>query len=88
MIGIAFELNDFIEAELVSVSPTGKTKVHNIRSIANKGLLGSVYWFGAWRKYIFNPMPSCIFDEKCLRAIADFLKVINEEHKSKRKVRK
>lgn len=34
--------------------------------------LGEIKWFGRWRCYSFLPVQNSVFDEKCLREIADF----------------
>lgn len=50
--------------------------------IANKGgFLGDVYWYGAWRQYIFAP-DCAIFSIGCLQDIADFLGTLNTLQRS------
>lgn len=34
--------------------------------------LGEVKWFGRWRKYAFFPERDCVFEQDCLRVIAEF----------------
>lgn len=59
---------DFVEG----VAPRGWiTKVWNVQT-KDGGVLGSIRWFGAWRKYCFYPSAGTIFDKSCLRDIADF----------------
>lgn len=41
----------------------------------NPSTLGHVKWFGRWRCYAFWPFPSCVFEKKCLRDIAEFCEV-------------
>lgn len=54
--------------------------------VANKHdyLLGEVKWFPPWRKYAFCPEPKCLFEETCLRDIAQFIVDRTKEHKSKK----
>lgn len=35
--------------------------------------LGVVKWFGAWRKYAFFPAVQTLFEQDCLRDIAEFI---------------
>lgn len=37
------------------------------------GLLGVVKWYAHWRKYCFFPATECVFEETCLREIAQFI---------------
>lgn len=34
--------------------------------------LGDVRWFAAWRRYVFVPMGGTLYEEDCLRTIAEF----------------
>jgi hypothetical protein len=45
--------------------------------------LGRVYWWSHWRRYIFEPRG--VFDETCLRQIADFLETQTKEHRERRR---
>jgi hypothetical protein len=44
-------------------------------------LLGTITWFGRWRKYTFNPMPGTTFEEDCLRDIATFVEDETRKHR-------
>ena len=44
--------------------------------------LGRVSWFGRWRKYCFFPAPDCVFEETCLREIAQFIVDRTKEHRA------
>jgi hypothetical protein len=57
-------------------TPDGlKTKRWFVFSIQGNDLLGTVSWFGRWRKYVFTPMLQTVFEEDCLRDIAVFLEL-------------
>jgi len=60
---------------------TRKTGVWKVVALSNSGWLGCVAWFGSWRKYAFFPDDGCIFEEDCLRDIADFCETKTREHK-------
>lgn len=34
--------------------------------------VGRIAWRGAWRKYVLEPLPNMVFDQDCMRLIADF----------------
>ena len=38
----------------------------------SKHSLGEIRWFGRWRKYCFYPRTDTLFEQTCLRDIADF----------------
>jgi hypothetical protein len=49
--------------------------------------LGAIRWFGRWRKYCFFPMAETVFEENCLRDIAEFIVKITKEYKALAKSR-
>jgi hypothetical protein len=42
--------------------------------------LGTVEWWGPWRKYAFNPAPGTGYEQVCLRDIAAFLETETSRH--------
>jgi len=68
---------------MVEAERTGrKTKVWEVRT--NDGedtLLGEVRWFGRWRGYAFFPESLTIYEQRCLRAIADFVETKSQSHR-------
>lgn len=48
--------------------------------------IGSVSWFGRWRKYAYFPINS-VYEEDCLREIASFIETKTREHRAARKER-
>ena len=44
-------------------------------------LLGSVAWLASWRRYVFVPANNVMFEEQCLRDIAQFIESATKEHK-------
>lgn len=47
--------------------------------------IGQVRWFGSWRKYCFFPYEETVYEEVCLREIAEFCEKVTKEHKAKKK---
>lgn len=55
------------------VRDTGKTKVFQVVSIQRGIPLGEVKWFAAWRRYVFFPEQSTLFDANCLDELQRFI---------------
>lgn len=55
-------------------------------------LLGSISWFGRWRKYAFSPAAECTFEEQCMDEISLFIREETRTHmdaaRAKRKAAK
>jgi hypothetical protein len=49
-----------------------KTRCWEVTVIASDGVLGTVSFWGAWRKYVFKPASQTLYDASCLREIAEF----------------
>lgn len=60
-------------------SPSGKTKRWNVTAVSGGPPLGTVRWYGPWRKYVFQP-DYAVFDADCLREIADFTESETKAH--------
>lgn len=65
-------------------SESGKTQVWELISDSHD-LLGYVEWAGRWRKYVFFPLSMTIYEETCLRDIAEFIELQTKIHRSKAK---
>ena len=63
----------YIDFHLHALSPSGKTKTWKVQNRENLTILGTISWFGRWRKYVFEPKPDMVFEETCLRDIAQFI---------------
>lgn len=62
-------------------SDSGKTSRFSVRAKDGGALLGEVRWFGRWRKYAFFPEELAVFEQDCLRTIADFCEAQSKEHR-------
>ena len=71
----------FVDAGL---SKSGKTKLWNVTTLEGQ-LLGRIGWFGGWRKYSFFPAVDTVFEQDCLRNIADFCQAATKAHRDNRK---
>ena len=50
--------------------------------------LGLIKWYTSWRKYCFYPNGFTIFEQVCLREIAEFIEQETAAHKAARKAAK
>lgn len=62
-------------------SPSAKTRIWGVLSsrwITPRGTvidtLGTIKWYAHWRRYVFFPEPSTLYDAGCLAEIAAFIK--------------
>lgn len=62
------------------LSKSGKTKVWNVCTLEGQ-ILGRIGWFGGWRKYSFYPGSDTVFEQDCLRDIADFCQAETRKHR-------
>jgi len=62
---------------------TGKTTVWNVNSTSTETCLGTIAWYGAWRKYCFFPYHSTVFHDGCLQDICHFIGQLMAERKAK-----
>lgn len=60
---------------------TGKTKMWEVVSKEGGDRLGLVKWYPGWRRYCFFPAPNTIFEQDCLRDIAQFCENRTAIHK-------
>jgi hypothetical protein len=59
----------------------GKTSRWNVFTKRGVTPLGRVMWWNAWRKYCFFPLSDTLYEQDCLRDIADFCEQQTAERK-------
>jgi len=78
-------MNDVIEfgthIKFVPAPPKPKTKVWWIVNKYDDGHIGTIGWYASWRKYSFYPLNNTVYEQVCLREIADFCENKTKEHK-------
>jgi len=62
-----------------------KTNGYMVNAKEGSALLGWITWHGAWRKYAFHPSAGTIYEETCLRDIAEFCEQETKAHRAKAK---
>ena len=56
-----------------------KTPIYEVKNKETLDSLGCIYFYPAWRKYVFESNPEVIYDVNCLYDIIDFMKVIQAD---------
>ena len=73
-------MSKWIEFKVSERKP--KTNVWDVLVKDGASTLGQVRWFGRWRCYAFYPEPDTVYEQQCLRDIADFCKDETKEHRA------
>ena len=60
---------------------TTKTRVFDILNKDTHCIIGTIRWYGPWRKYSFFPEPNTVFESQCLSDITKFLNDLMLERK-------
>ena len=71
----------WIEFVLAGKSASGKTDSFRVINKDTKSLLGGISWYPGWRRYIFQSLAAIIYEQDCLRDIADFLEDLMKKRK-------
>jgi hypothetical protein len=54
-------------------SASGKTRIWRVQNAITMSELGCIVWQAGWRRYVFCPRSSTVYDAGCLREIAAFI---------------
>ena len=76
----------WIEFVPVAATPSHKTKRWVVRPKDGSNPVGGISWYGPWRRYVFSPAAATVFEEQCLRDIAEFVADQTREHRAQRKL--
>lgn len=57
-----------------------KTRRFTVQNIKSGHLLGWIRWYGPFRGYAFLPCEGTVYEEDCLRDLADFIDNLAKEH--------
>lgn len=69
-----------------SYPPNSSRRKTDVWAVESKdgGALGYIAWYAPWRCYCFMPSSSTVFEQRCLRDIATFLRFQMAERKRAR----
>jgi hypothetical protein len=62
-----------------------KTDVWHVWNLGESAHLGVVKWYGPWRKYAFFPAAETLYEQDCLRDIAEFVESETVQHRKGRR---
>ena len=66
----------------LGLSKSEKTQIWEVVTLEG-GVIGHIKWYGQWRKYGFFPGAATVFENDCLKDIAEFLQKVTNEKKQK-----
>ena len=83
-------MSKWIEFEELGTSKSGKTKIWVVYSKKDEVpfsdlWIGQVKWMSSWRKYAFFPEQDTVYEQDCLRDLAQFCEDQNKAHKEAKK---
>lgn len=58
-----------------------KTDTWEVWSLDEANHLGQVRWYSPWRKYCFFPGHDTVWEQDCLRFVAEFVESETEKHR-------
>jgi len=61
----------------------GKTDIYSVDARSSGSSLGRIQWYGPWRQYCFFPALDCVFNNMCLKDIAEFCSEVTAQHRAK-----
>lgn len=67
---------------IILVKENPKTSVWEVQAKSSRVLLGTIKWYGGFRKYAFFPEIDTVYEEDCMRDISDFIEAKTREHKN------
>jgi len=72
-------MKTYIRFEMLEKKP--KTEVYGIFSVHHEDQIGTIYWYGPWRQYVFDPWRDTIWNRDCLEDVQKFLNELMNERK-------
>ena len=64
------------------LTPNPATKRWAVMPKDGSQQIGTVSWYGPWRKYCFFPMAATVFEQVCLKEIACFIEGQTQLHRT------
>lgn len=60
----------------------GKTRRWEVVTKEGGIVIGRIQWHGAWRRYTLAPAFPTVWEEQCLRDVAEFIETQTREHRA------
>ena len=78
---MANRVEKYIRFEDGEWSDSGKTRIWRIYNFHHNQVVGWIRWYGGFRRYCFYTEEAAIYDNDCLRLVADKLDEVNARHR-------
>jgi hypothetical protein len=62
-----------------------RTGIFTVETLDGHDRLGTIRWWGTWRKYSFFPDAGTLYEPKCLRDLANCVEQLTQDHLSQRR---
>lgn len=72
---------DYSEFFIVVEFFSNKTHMYQLVNKLSGDTIGTIKWYGAWRKYCFFPNNDTVWDINCLNDITRLIKDITQQYK-------
>ncbi len=70
--------------QFVEDVPAAKTNRWEVVTVDGGAVIGRVSWYGPWRRYCHFPRENTVYEQVCLREIADFCEAETAAHRKAR----
>jgi hypothetical protein len=74
----------YIDIRDAGMSDSGKTRRWEVFEKQDGVMLGRISWLSSWRCYVFQPCWPTMYEQQCMRDIADFIESQTLAHKKGR----
>ncbi|MBI2108731.1 MAG: hypothetical protein HYT93_00920 [Parcubacteria group bacterium] len=71
----------YIYFQEIESNDTRDISHYEVRNTKERAFLGYISWFPRWNTYVFHPREQTIYEETCLREIAQFCVLVTKKHK-------
>jgi hypothetical protein len=75
-------MNKYIEFREIKMPAGRKTKWFAVVNKHSQTVIGDIYWYPAWRQFIFEPIAKTIWSWDCLLAVSNFIKGLMDERRN------
>src|SRR5579864_4773974 len=73
----------YLKFEPYGPSPSGKTGRWGVLNLSG-AVLGAIYWYSRWRRYVFQSESNVLCDAECPYQIQEYLKLLMEDRRNAR----
>ena len=71
--------------DIIDQPKVGLTRRFEVKNSKSGALIGWIRWYGPFRGYAFLPCEGTVYEEDCLRDLAECVEELTKEHKERGK---